>query len=55
MNVNNKIEKEFKFSSWAIDHKTIIYVVVAIFLFVGISAYFSMPRESFPEIKETKY
>ena len=54
MNVNNKIEKEFKFSSWAIDHKTIIYVVVAIFLFVGISAYFSMPRESFPEIKETK-
>jgi multidrug efflux pump subunit AcrB len=54
MNLNKKIEKEFKFSSWAIDHKTIIYVVVALFLFVGISAYFSMPRESFPEIKETK-
>ncbi|WP_111708955.1 efflux RND transporter permease subunit [Lutibacter citreus] len=50
----NKTEKEFGLSSWAIDNKTTIYVIVAIFLFVGLSAYYSMPRESFPEIKETK-
>jgi multidrug efflux pump len=50
----NKIDKEFGLSSWAINNKTTIYVAMAIILFLGISAYFSMPRESFPEIKETK-
>ena len=48
------IEKEFKMSSWAIKNKTTIYVMMAIILFSGISAYFTMPRESFPEIQETK-
>ncbi len=51
---NKKVNKEFKLSSWAIDHTTIMYVMSALFLIVGLSAYFSMPRESFPEIKETK-
>ena len=46
--------KEFGLSSWAINNKTTIYMMMAIILFSGISAYFSMPRESFPEIKETK-
>lgn len=50
----NKGEKEFGLSSWAIDNPTVIYVMMAIFLFVGIAAYFNLPRESFPEIKETK-
>ncbi len=49
-----KVDKEFKLSSWAITNKTTIYVMMAIILFLGVSAYFSMPRESFPEIKETK-
>lgn len=49
-----KVDKEFGFSSWAINNKTTIYVMIAIFLFTGISAYFAMPRESFPEVKETK-
>ncbi len=49
-----KIDKEFGLSSWAINNKTTIYVVIALILFLGISAYFSMPRENFPEIKETK-
>ncbi len=48
------INKEFGLSSWAINNKTTIYMMMAIILFSGISAYFSMPRESFPEIKETK-
>ena len=46
--------KEFLFSSWAIDHRTIIYVIMAIFFILGISSYFNMPRESFPEINDTK-
>ena len=48
------INKEFGLSSWAIQNKTTIYMMMAIILFLGISAYFNMPRESFPEIKETK-
>ena len=51
---NKKLDKEFKLSSWAINNKTTIYVIIAIILFGGLSAYNSMPRESFPEIKETK-
>jgi len=48
------VDKEFRLSSWAIDHKTIIYVLIGIILFMGISAYFKMPRETFPEVEETK-
>lgn len=46
--------KEFKLSSWAIENKMTIYVVMTLFLFLGLLAYYSMPREDFPEIKETK-
>ena len=49
-----KLDKEFGLSSWAINNKTTIYVVITLILFLGFSAYKSMPRESFPEIKETK-
>ena len=49
-----QIDKEFKLSSWAIDNSTTIYVIMALILFLGGSAYYSMPRESFPEIKQTK-
>lgn len=48
------IEKEFGLSSWAINNKTTIYVMIVLILFMGISAYFSMARENFPEIKQTK-
>jgi len=48
------IDKEFGLSSWAINNKTTIYVMIVIILFSGFSAYQSMPRENFPEIKDTK-
>ncbi|MDB9795481.1 efflux RND transporter permease subunit [Flavobacteriaceae bacterium] len=48
------INKEFKLSSWAIDNPSVVYVMIGIFFFLGLSAYFNMPREDFPEIKETK-
>ena len=47
-------EKEFKLSSWAINNKTTIYMAMVLVLFLGGSAYNSMPRENFPEIRETK-
>ena len=48
------VEKEFGLSSWAIDNPTVIYVMMAIFFYLGFSSYFDLPREDFPEIKETK-
>ena len=52
--IDKNAEKEFQLSSWAIENKTTIYVVIALVFLLGISAYFGMPRESFPEVKETK-
>ena len=52
--VKKNADKEFKLSSWAIDNPSVIYVMIAIFLWLGFSAYMAMPREDFPEIVETK-
>ncbi len=46
--------KEFSLSSWAIDNPSVIYVMIAIFLWIGFQGYQAMPREDFPEIVETK-
>jgi len=55
MTKNKKeIDKQFALSSWAINNKTTMYVLIALILVLGTGAYFSMPRENFPEIKETK-
>ncbi|MDC1460845.1 efflux RND transporter permease subunit, partial [Flavobacteriaceae bacterium] len=42
--------KEFSLSSWAIEHSTVIYVIIALFFLLGVSSYISMPRENYPEI-----
>jgi multidrug efflux pump len=52
--MSNKKNNEFKLSSWAIENKMTAYVKMIMILFLGLSAYYSMPREDFPEIKETK-
>ena len=54
INQHKKTDKEFKLSSWAIKNKTTMYVSIALILFLGILTYFNLPREDFPEIKETK-
>ncbi|MEJ2584601.1 MAG: efflux RND transporter permease subunit, partial [Robiginitalea sp.] len=46
-------DKEFRPSSWAIDNPSVVYVMIGIFFLIGLSSYFSMPREDFPEVKET--
>ena len=50
--MKNNLEKEFKPSSWAINNSVTIYVLMALILFLGVSSYFNMPREEYPEIKE---
>jgi len=54
MSKKQDIHKEFILSSWAIDNKTVIYVIMLLFLILGLSAYNSMPRENFPEIIDNK-
>ncbi|MBP6584670.1 MAG: efflux RND transporter permease subunit [Flavobacterium sp.] len=48
------IHKNFAISTWAINNKMTVYVITAILLVGGLISYYSMPRESFPEIIETK-
>lgn len=50
----NTSDKEFRLSSWAIENKMTIYVMMGLFFILGLSAYYNMPREDFPEVKETK-
>lgn len=55
-NNNTEIQndKSFGISSWAINNTKTVYVIMAIIVFGGISAFFGMPRENFPEIIENK-
>lgn len=52
--MSKKIDKEFSISSWAIENRMTVYVLIAIIVVGGLLSYYSMPRESFPEIIETK-
>lgn len=54
MNSKKNTDKEFGISSWAIDNKMTVYVIIAIVLLGGLMSYYNMPREAFPEIVETK-
>lgn len=49
-----EIHKEFGWSSWAINNKTTMYVLTAVIFYLGLAAFFNMPRENFPEVNETK-
>jgi multidrug efflux pump len=43
-------EKEFKPTSWAIDNKVAVYVMVAFICLAGIVTYNKLPKENFPEV-----
>lgn len=42
--------REFFATSWAIDNKTSVYVLIFIITVFGIMSYYSIPKEQFPEI-----
>ncbi|SCY38555.1 Multidrug efflux pump subunit AcrB [Nonlabens sp. Hel1_33_55] len=52
--MGKKSEKEFGLSSWAINNSTVIWIIIGLVIILGVQGYFSMPREDFPEVKETK-
>lgn len=49
-----EIDKQFGLSTWAINNRMTVYVITAIILIGGLLSYYSMPREAFPEIIQTK-
>jgi len=51
-NEKKNLFKEFRISSFAVDNKTTIYVLLFIIGVMGTLSYINMPRESFPEIKQ---
>jgi multidrug efflux pump len=44
------LKKEFGPSSWAIDNKTAIYVLIFMITVLGLVSYNSLPKENFPDI-----
>ncbi len=48
------LEKEFKPSSWAIDNKTAVYVIIVLIAVLGLTSYFRLPKENFPDIAQSK-
>src|SRR5689334_23411076 len=47
---DKKKDKEFIFSTWAINHRTAIFILTFILILAGLRAYNSLPKESFPDI-----
>ncbi|MBD1367300.1 efflux RND transporter permease subunit [Mucilaginibacter sp. ZT4R22] len=48
------IKKEFAPSSWAIDNKTAIYVLIFLISVLGLISYNALPKENFPDIAQSK-
>lgn len=45
-----KTDKEFGLSSWSVDNRTTVFVILFIILIGGIGSYVGMPKEAFPEV-----
>jgi multidrug efflux pump len=53
MSIKNKIVetfKQFKLTSWVIDHATVTYVATIAITLWGMSIFISLPKESYPDI-----
>lgn len=47
-------KKYFGISNWAIENRMTVFVLIAIVLIGGLMSYLNLPRESFPEVIESK-
>ena len=47
-------KKYFGLSNWSIDNPMTVFVIIAIVLIGGLMSYLGLPRESFPEVIESK-
>jgi multidrug efflux pump len=51
-NSDNSDYKEFKLTSGAVKNRTTVFVLTLIIIFAGVATYISLPKESFPEVKQ---
>ena len=42
--------KEFKPTSWAVDNRTVVYILALLITFYGMTKFLTMPKEQFPDI-----
>ncbi|MBN2891822.1 MAG: efflux RND transporter permease subunit [Bacteroidales bacterium] len=50
MEEKNKLTRDFKLTSWAINNKNTIYLAIGLLLLFGFFSYTSLPKELFPDI-----
>jgi Na+/pantothenate symporter len=42
--------KEFKPTSWAIDNRTSVFIIILLISLAGVLSYISIPKEQFPDV-----
>ncbi|MCF6170279.1 MAG: efflux RND transporter permease subunit [Bacteroidales bacterium] len=47
---DNKVVRNFWLSTWAINNKNTVYLIIAVTIVFGLYSYVSLPKELFPEI-----
>ncbi len=47
-----KTQKQFGLTTLALNNRTTVYVITAIVIIMGLTTYITLPKESFPEIKQ---
>jgi len=48
--MNNKHDKEFGLTSWAVDNRKTVYLISFLIMIAGFFSYTGMPKENFPEL-----
>ena len=46
-----QVDKEFGLTTFSLKNKTTVFVLTALIVFFGISAYVTLPKENFPEVE----
>ncbi len=49
---DQKIQKSFGLTTLAINNRTTVYVLTALVVIMGITTYVTLPKESYPEVKQ---
>ena len=49
---NKKIEKQFGLTTLALNNRTTVYVLTLLVVVMGLNTYITLPKESFPEVKQ---
>ena len=51
-NKSEKVQKEFGLTTLSIKNRTTVFVLTALVVLMGVSAYINLPKESFPEVSQ---